>query len=315
MERFVNEIARDVIDPQKQISVAERLRARLLVVGGAEEKRMARERPDFRIRALGSGSDYTPFLQHLGIAALDIRFGGEGDGGSYHSAYDSYDHYTRFIDPGFDYGIALAQTSGRAVLRLAQSDVLPFEFGNFTETVTTYVKDIIKLTDEMRAETSELNQLIADKTLERAADPTRPFRPPAPKPPVPHLNFAPLQNAIQELQESSKTFEAARRHATADNRGLSLAGQRALDERLMRCERLLTHEEGLPRRPWYKHMIYAPGFYTGYNVKTLPGVREAIEERQWDEVDRQIGIVAGVLVDLAKALEEATAVVKAHTTG
>src|SRR5207237_2968350 len=155
LEKMVNEVAGEVIDPEKKIPVAARLRAVRQVRGTPEEKREAKERADLRIGALGSGSDYTPFLQHLGIASLDIRYGGEDVGGSYHSIYDSYDHFRRFIDPGFVYGIALAQTTGRLLLRLANADVLPFEFSNFSDTIGRYLKEVEKLADEQRDKTRE----------------------------------------------------------------------------------------------------------------------------------------------------------------
>ncbi|MDQ3748594.1 MAG: M28 family peptidase, partial [Acidobacteriota bacterium] len=200
LEKFVNEVSRDVIDPQTRISVGERWRAAQLVNGSPNSKKEARERTDLRISALGSGSDYTPFLQHLGIASLNLGYGGEDGGGSYHSVYDSFDHYTRFGDPNFDYGIALAQTAGRMTLRLANADVLPFEFTNFADTVGVYVKEIMTLADTMREETKQMNQMISDGTLKAAQDPKEIFVMPKPKADVPFLNFAPLQNALAKLQ-------------------------------------------------------------------------------------------------------------------
>jgi N-acetylated-alpha-linked acidic dipeptidase len=194
LESFVNEVARDVIDPQKKVSVGERARAFTIANSSAEERREAREGVGLRIGALGSGSDYTPFLQHLGIASLNMGYGGEGESGSYHSIYDSVDHYMRFLDPGFDYGTTLVQTTGRVILRFANADLLPFEFGPFAEAVGKYVKEVIKLADDMREETQEKNKQIADKTLELVFDPTKPYVIPTPKPPVPHLNFAPLDS-------------------------------------------------------------------------------------------------------------------------
>ena len=274
LERFVNEIARYVIDPQRRISVAERLRALRMARGGsADERREARERTDLRIAALGSGSDYTPFLQHLGIASLNIGYGGEDGGGSYHSNYDSFEHYTRFGDPNFDYGIALAQTGGRAVLRFANADVLPFEFMNLSETVEKYIRELSRLADDMREETRHRTRLIEERRLEMIADPTETFVVPKPDAPVPYLNFAPLQNSLLRLQESARNYDAATRELTASRREVPVDRRRALDGVLIGTERAMTSNEGLPRRPWFRHQIYAPGFYTGYGVKTLPGVR------------------------------------------
>jgi N-acetylated-alpha-linked acidic dipeptidase len=310
LEKFVNEVGRDVVDPQKKVSVLERTRARRLATGNAEERRETRERADLRISALGSGSDYTPFIQHLGIASLNIGYGGEDGGGSYHSIYDSFDHYTRFGDPNFDYGIALAQTAGRIVLRLASADVLPLAFGNFASAVERYVREVTRLTDEMREETREKNLQIVERTLEIIADPKEVYVLPKAEAPVPHLNFAPLQNALARLQESARLYDAAMNEAATAGRTMPVDAQKSLDEILMQTERAMTREEGLPRRPWFKHQIYAPGFYTGYGVKTLPGVREAIEQRNWREAGEQVNIIANTIDRLAGEIDRATNIIK-----
>ncbi len=300
LEKFVNETAKDIIDPQTKISVWQRLRASQMVNGSPETKRETLNRSDLRIGALGSGSDYTPFLQHLGIASLNVGYGGEDGGGSYHSIYDSFDHFTRFGDPNFDYGVALAQTAGRMTLRLANADVLPFEFTNFADTVAVYVGEITKLTDNLREETKAMNQMITDGTLKAAQDPTEIFVMPKPKETVPFLNFAPLQNALVKLQESAKNYQTATR-----NKQISSAAQKSLDSILMNTERVLTNQNGLPRRSWFKHQIYAPGFYTGYGVKTLPGVREAIEQRNWKEATEQLQIAAKTIENFAAEIDKA----------
>lgn len=313
LEPFINEVARDVIDPQKQISVAERLRALRIVNSSGEDRKEARERKDLRIAALGSGSDYTPFLQHLGIASLNLGYGGENGGGSYHSIYDSFDHYTRFGDPNFDYGIALAQTAGRTVLRLANAEILPFTFSNFAETVAKYAKEVTKLADDLRDETVETNRRLREKTLEAVADPTKTYVVPALQEEVPYLNFAPLQNAVTQLQHSSRAHERAMNDFKAVNKPMSKAAQKSLNSILMKMERSLTRREGLPRRPWFTHQVYAPGFYTGYGVKTLPAVREAIEQRDWKEAGEQIEIVAKVIAGFAGEIDRATAIVTSAT--
>jgi N-acetylated-alpha-linked acidic dipeptidase len=308
IEKFINEVARDVTDPEKKISVSDRARAFQILNGSSETRRATRERADLRIGALGSGSDYTVFLDHLGIASLNLGYGGEGQtGGVYHSVYDSFDHYTRFGDPDFAYGIALAQTGGRAVLRFANADVLPYAFNNFADSVGIYVREVGKLADDMRDETKEKNRRIADKTFVAVFDPTETHVTPAPDAPVPYLNFAPLQNALARLQESAHKYDAAARVA---DRKITLQAQRALDEALMQTERAMVREAGLPRRPWFKHQIYAPGFYTGYGVKTLPAIREAIEQRNWTEAEQQINLVAETITQIAAAIDRATAQMK-----
>ena len=309
LERFINEVARDVVDPQTKVSVAERWRARLVLDAKAEDRKDVRDRRDLRIAALGSGSDYTPFLQHLGIASLNIGYGGEDDGGEYHSIYDSFDLYTRFKDPTFEYGIALAQTVGRAELRLAEADVLPFEFTAFADTLSRYVTEVGKLADDMRDETEEVNRRLRDRTYQLAADPKQVERPPSPRPPVPYISLAPLQNAKARVDESAQAFDAAWKARTTP---LPPEAQKALDALLMSAERTLTRTEGLPRRPWFVHHVYAPGFYTGYGVKTLPGVREALEQREWTQAEEQARLVAGLLEGFAAHIDRATSIVSSR---
>lgn len=303
LERFINEIARDVIDPQTDVSVSARLEARRRVAGVAPPFQTNGDHP---IGALGSGSDYTPFLQHLGIASLNLGYSGESGGGSYHSIYDSFDHYVRFGDPTFVYGVTLARTTGRALLRLADADILPFEFESFSETVTRYVDEIVTLTDEMRTETERTNRLLADGRYVLATDPTKTYVPPTAEDPVPHLNFAPLHNVLTRLQASARAYgEALSADAIAR---LSVADQRALDRLLIGTERALTRADGLPGRPWFTHQIYAPGFYTGYGVKTIPGVREAIEQRDWPLATTQIGLAADTLALFSDQVDRATGI-------
>ena len=282
LEKLVNAAAREVVDPQTGVSVLERLRSMRLTRGTSEEKKEARDREDLRLGALGSGSDYTAFLDHLGIASLDLRFGGEGGGGSYHSIYDSVDHYTRFVDPGFAYGVALVKTAGRVMLRLADAETLPFSFPASAEAIAGYAKEVEKLADDLRKETDERNRLIREKRFEAAADPTQTYVPPKLQDPVPPIDFGALKKAVEKLTAGAKAAKVV--------------------ERSFLAERALTRPEGLPRRPWFKHLIYAPGFYTGYGVKTLPGVREALEERDWEEARRQIQAAAEAIERYAQAL-------------
>jgi N-acetylated-alpha-linked acidic dipeptidase len=308
IEKFINEVARDVTDPEKKISVSERARALQVMNASVETRRETRERADLRIGALGSGSDYTVFLDHLGVASLNLGYGGEDEtSGVYHSVYDSFDHYTRFGDPDFAYGIALAQTGGRAVLRFANAEVLPYAFGNFSDTVTNYVREVGRLADDMRDETKEKNRRLADKTFWAVSDPTETYVSPKPDEPVPYLNFAPLQNSLARLQESAQKFDAAMR---VQGGNLKPATQAALDQALMQTERAMVREAGLPRRSWFKHQIYAPGFYTGYGVKTLPAIREAIEQRNWAEAEQQITLVSETISLIAAAIDRATAQLK-----
>jgi N-acetylated-alpha-linked acidic dipeptidase len=309
LERFVTEVVRDVPDPERGVSVLERFRARQIVLATkAKDRKDLRDRADLRLEALGSGSDFTPFIQHAGIAALSIGYGGEGAGGSYHSIYDSFDHYTRFGDPKFDYEMAQAKTTGRMMLRLANASVLPFELTDFAETIGRYAKEVQKLADDMRKRTEERNTQLRENAMELAADPMKPFFSPKPQDPVPYLDFAPLQNASEKLQRSAREFDRARASMTyAPN---ATVREVALDQALMHIEQRLTSEQGLPRRSWFRHQVYAPGFYTGYGVKTLPGVREAIEERKWTEANQQIERVARILEAYASEVDRAAEIAR-----
>jgi N-acetylated-alpha-linked acidic dipeptidase len=298
LEKYFDEVSRAVTDPQTGLSVYDRRKARLMVGGQPEPSH-------FELSALGAGSDYSPFLQYLGIASINLGFGGENAGGEYHTGYDSYEHYTRFKDPGFQYGVTLAKVAGRLSLRLANADVLPFDFKYFTATVSGYADEVMKLVDRQREETARENRLIREGLYQAAADPTKTFVVPEPKAEVPYLNFAPLQNALEQLKESAAAYETARKKAEPDAKEVA-----KLNQHLLQMERKLTRDHGLPRRPWYKHHIYAPGFYTGYGVKTLPGVREAIEQRDYEEAQEQIHILAEVLSGFAGEVETAAGLLK-----
>lgn len=310
LERLVTQAARDVVDPERNVSVLERMRARELAdLKSPEERKAYRERELIRLDALGSGSDYTVFLQHVGVAAMNLGFGGEGGGGSYHSVYDSFDHYTRFGDPTFEYGVALAKTDGRMVLRLADADVLPFEFTTFADTLSRYLDELTKLADTTRRDIEERNRLIRDNVYTIAADPTKTFVPPKPEPPAPYLNFAPLQNAVAHLQRAAHDYAAAASGLPGDAPNANVR-EEALDHVLRHAEQLLLTPEGLPRRPWFRHQIYAPGFYTGYGVKTVPGVREAIEQKNWTEAAQEIDVVAKVVDAYAAEVERAAGIAR-----
>jgi N-acetylated-alpha-linked acidic dipeptidase len=313
LERLMTQVARDVNDPERNVSVLERLRDREQVLARTPELRKeARDRTLIRLDALGSGSDFTPFLQHTGVAAMNIGYGGEGGGGSYHSVYDSFDHYVRFGDPNFQYGIAQAETAGRLVLRLANADVLPLEFTTFAETLTRYLDELTKLAQTTRNDVEDRNRLIRERAFEIAADPTRTYVSPKPEPTPPFLNFAPLQNAVAKLQTSARNYDRAASSLPSDAPNASVR-EAALDQALMHIEQALILPEGLPRRPWFRHQIYAPGFYTGYGVKTVPGVREAIEQKQWAEASQQIEIVSKVIENYAAQVDRAAEIARGRT--
>ena len=254
------------------------------------------------LAALGSGSDYSPFFQHLGIPSLNLDYGGEDRGGEYHSIYDSYDNYRRFKDPGFRYGVTLAKTTGRITLRMANADRLPFDYTKLAAVLETYTTEVMQLLESMRASTNMENQLIRDNRYVLAADPLKTYYPPAAKEPVPFLDFAELQNALVHVDKAARTMSGL-----SDRKDLNAEQVSILNQVLYHAEQELLLTNGLPRRPWYKHAIYAPGFYTGYGVKTLPGIREAVEQRKWKEAQEEIHRTAMAISRFADYLENAAA--------
>lgn len=292
LEKFINGVARDIEDPEAGVSSWKRNQMARIVRGSPESRREARTREDLRIGALGSGSDYSSFIDHLGVPSLNLGYGGEDDGGIYHSIYDDFYWFTHFSDTAFVYGRALAQTAGTAVLRLANADLLPFAFTNLAETVDGYVKDLQSLRDKRAEQITERNQAIDEDAFRLTSDPRDPVIAPKRQQAAPQLNFAPLLNAVDSLNHASTRYDRAYASAVAAGRASVAKG---VNERLLQAERALTSSEGLKGRPWYTHMLYAPGFYTGYGVKTVPGVREAIEQGQWQEADREIVRAAAAL--------------------
>ncbi|HVT38894.1 MAG TPA: transferrin receptor-like dimerization domain-containing protein [Gemmatimonadaceae bacterium] len=307
LERFANEVARDIPDPEANVPVQVRNRA-VRVVSGDKE---ARGRSDLRIGALGSGSDFTPFLQHAGVPTLNVGFGGEDGGGIYHSIYDSFYWYTHFSDTSFVYGRALAQAAGTMIMRVADADLLPQEFGNLSETSRGYVNELKTLRDNTAKAIDETNRQIADGYFAAVNDPRHPMQPPKTEPVAPHLNFAPLEDASDALDRAAARFEKAYGALPAGNAsGAALAPVNAL---LRQTDQVLLLPDGLPKRPWYKHSLYAPGYYTGYGVKTMPGVREAIEQKDWKLADGEIVRLAAALVRESDLVTRAAALLERAT--
>jgi N-acetylated-alpha-linked acidic dipeptidase len=279
LEHFVNDVAKDISDPETGQSVWTKLQQRDLARAKTPEaKAELMNGGDLRISALGSGSDYSPFLDHDGVPSLSISYGGEGDGGGvYHSIYDDFYWYTHFADTTFVYGRALAQTYGTLIMRLADADVLPFQFSNFAETVSTYEGELRKA----------------------SAGPAG----------APGFDWVPLTQAVASLKEAAATFDstiaAAERDGSVYKR--SPADLNALNTLLYQSEQKLLSPAGLPERPWYQHTIYAPGFYTGYGVKTLPGVREALERHDWKAAAEQTAALVKCLNAYTAQIDAATA--------
>ncbi len=304
LEHLVNDVARDVPDPEAKVPVWTRAQARALAdAASAEERKAIRGRADIRLGPLGSGSDYTAFIDHLGVATLNLGYGGEDGGGIYHSIYDDFYWYTHFSDTDFVYARALAQTVGLVLLRLADADLLPFEFGGFADTMEDYLKDLKKLLERKQEEIAERNRQIDDGVFSATNDPRRPLVAPPKEEVPPHLNFAPLENAVAALQRSASRYTKAR--AAVEGRPVPPDALARVNAMLIRSERVLLSPEGLPRRPWYRHLLYAPGVYAGYDAKTMPGAREAIELKRYSEADGQIARIAKALQDEAALINSA----------
>jgi len=310
LEKFINGVARDIQDPEAQVSVWKRLQFLRIAnpQGNPADRQEPRNRADLRIAALGSGSDYSAFIDHLGVASLNLGFGGESEGGIYHSIYDDVAWYTKYGDPDFVYGKALAQTAGTAVMRLADAELLPYDFGDFTDTIRRYVNEVEKLAQDTREQIVEQNRRIDEGLFAAVDNPREKMLPPSKEQAPPFLNFAPLENGFAALQRAAEQYsQAATRAAAGGGAALANASLRDANAKLIAVERALTLKDGLPNRPWYQHQIYAPGFYTGYGVKTLPGVRESLEQKQWKLAEEQIGRVGKVLENAGEAIQSAAA--------
>jgi N-acetylated-alpha-linked acidic dipeptidase len=309
LEHFINDVARDVQDPETKLSAWKR--DQLKEIEGAktpEALRELRSRHDLRLEMLGGGSDHAPFINFAGVASLGIGFGGEDGGGIYHSIYDDFYWYTHFSDKDFVYGRALAQAGSTSVVRMADADLLPFQFSDFADDVKMYVREVEKFADKQREEIQETNQKLAEGMYEATADPRYSWVTPKKEEVPPHLNFAPLDNAVESLERSSAEYQKALDRVGA-NGGAALASASVKDvnEMLIQCEHKLTTPEGLPGRFWYKHELYAPGVYTGYAAKAIPAVREGLEQKKWKEAEESAARVAKVLESEAQHISAAAA--------
>jgi N-acetylated-alpha-linked acidic dipeptidase len=302
LEQFINGVARDIEDPETKMTVWQRQHLSQIANAKADDRKELRQRADLRIEALGSGTDFTGFLDHLGIASLNLGYGGEDEQGIYHSIYDDFYWYTHFSDTDFVYGRALSQTIGTSVMRLADAEVLPYDFVDFADTVQKYTKDLEKLLADKQDEIRERNQELDEGVFKATFDPRRPTVAPAKEEVPPHLNFAPMENVVEMLTRSAKRYQKALSQRQSGLSEIQAETLQALNAKLIDSERKLTNEDGLPRRPWYKHLLYAPGVYSGYGVKTVPGVREGIEEKRYSEAEQEIERVA-------KALQQESALI------
>lgn len=299
LESMVDEVAKNVVDPQTGVSVYDRLKAHQIVTAASPS--LAKEmmdRKNLHLAALGTGSDFSPFLQHLGIPSIDLGFSGEDNGGAYHSIYDSYDNFIRFIDPGFYYCASLSKMAGHVSLRMLDADILPFDFRTLYKEIKSYQTELQSLISNLRETTSINNEIVRRKYQVIASDTAKPYFPAAVIKEVPFINFSPLENAVANLGKASYHAFEILQNGEHDSKQID-----SLNHRLYQAEQQLLLENGLPRRPWYKHVLYAPGYYTGYAVKTLPGIRESIEQRNFQEAETGINQAANAINKLADYLE------------
>ncbi len=315
---IVNKIAAEVTDPETGATVAVRMRAKTRVDAQhpdtlpAEERERAKSdaklaadpAKNLPIAALGSGSDYSSFLQHLGVPVLSLEYGGEGEsGGVYHSRYDTFEHHTRFVDPGFVYDALLARTIGRFVMQIADSDIPVQRAGDFADAMSQDLAEVKKLADNEREAADIQAGLLRDNAFQLSADPTKTSGLPTALSPVPKLDLSPLETAVGRLKTSAKAYDDA---LAKNGAGLSADRLAKLQALMLTIDQTLTSETGLPERGWYKNLVYAPGRFTGYGAKTLPGVREAIEEERWDDAVRYAKLTADALNAYSDRLDQAT---------
>jgi len=233
--------------------------------------------PEFRLAPLGAGSDYVAFAHHVGIASVNAGFSGGDPGGVYHSIYDSFEWFTRFSDSNYVYGRALAQLMGTALMRLADAPVVPFEFQGFVKNVRDWRLDLAKAVEASGGS----------------------------------LDFSDVDTALGHIEHGASAYETALTAFLARPDFPPRSSLERLNEAVYRSERVLAPAPGLPGREWYKNQIFAPGLYTGYGAKTLPAVREAVENKQWSVAQAQLKTLAATLEAFAQRIEEAVKLLSA----
>ncbi|HEX3819387.1 MAG TPA: transferrin receptor-like dimerization domain-containing protein [Candidatus Sulfotelmatobacter sp.] len=306
LQAFISSVARDINDPEKNISIFQRSHLRAIQhAKDADERGKVRHAPDLRINALGDGSDYTAFQDYAGIPSLDIGFGGEDEGDQYHSIYDDFYWYTHFADNDFSYGRALAQTSGTAVMRFADSDLLPYDYAPQAEAIAKYESDLEKLLKDKQDEFTERNLELEEGVFTATSDPHKTYVPPPVEVVPPYMNFAPMKNSLDLLKKSAEHYTKALAKFKGTSASISPQAIVSVNNELMGISRLFLNEKGLPERPWFKNQIYAPGAYTGYGAKPVAAVREYMDEKKWKEADAQIPMVADVIARIAAGIDKA----------
>ncbi len=316
LQKFVSGVAKEIADPETGMSAYQRAHLRAIAVAkNADERAELRGRNDLVLDMLGDGSDFTAFQDYAGIPTMSIEYGGEDDGSQYHSIYDDFYWFTHFVDTDFAYGQALSRTAGTAMMRLADAEVIPLDFAPQAEALEHYVSALETLLKDKQEEYAERNLQLSEGVFRATSDPRRPVLPPKPEAVPPYMSFAPLKNAVTVFRQCADRY--AKALASLEARGaqaLAAESQLAVNAKLMGVSRLFLDEQGLPERPWFKNMVYAPGAYTGYEASPFAAVREYMDSKQWQQADAQVpriarsvsNAAAGV-TEVAAALEQALA--------
>jgi len=223
--------------------------------------------PEPPLGALGAGSDFCPFFDHAGIPSMDIGF--DGPYGVYHSLYDDFSWMKHFGDPAFAYHVALARVLGMLALRLDEADVLPFDYA-------AYASEIARATDDLAA---------------RAA-----------KQELPAELLKPVVEASAEFSASAARASDAL-HALS-SQSLDPAKARKLNHALAGVEQALLSPDGLAGRPWFRHTVYAPGSYSGYEAEVMPGVSEALDRNDLPVLRGEANSLAAALRRTALRLDD-----------
>ena len=311
LQHFVKEVAEDVVDPETKVSVGD------ATARQARDRRPNDKAPRPKRRSSRKSLPILPRtcrsaagfgLGLFGLPAASRPAGaqcrlwrGRGPyGGVYHSLYDDYLITAASSIPALSTPATLAKTVGRLVLRAADADLPPQHYSDFAATVADYLDEVKKLADTKRAAAEAQAKALGAGFFALASDPTKPRGKPTPLKSVPHFDFAPLENAVDSLKASAKAYDEA---VAAKGTALSSAQRGELFDLARRAEEALAPNGGLPGRPWYRNLIWAPGTLTGYGAKTLPGVREAIEQERWDDVNHYAAVTAAALDAYADALD------------
>ena len=307
LQAVVGAVAHDITDPEKKISVFERAHHQAIMEAkDVEAKGKVRKRNDLVLGDLGDGSDFTAFQDFAGISSLNVGYGDEEEGTQYHSIYDDFYWYTHFADQDFVYERALAQTAGSVVLRIADSDLLPFDYAPQAEAIAKYESELEKLLKDKQEEIGERNTEIQEGAFTATADPHKTFVPPPIDPVPPYMNFAPMKNAIDKMKKSAERYsKALAKFRSATDGTVSVSSVETVNADLLGISRLFLNDKGLPGRPWFKNQIYAPGAYTGYGAKPVAAVREFMDEKKWKEADEQIPMVAEVIDHVSAGIDKA----------